>query len=83
MIAQVWTFKGPTGPISKEARKFVEEAHSQARTRDGVEGSLSILDPATGDTVDKPVPGPGFPGCIPGVREGKRSPRGKKLVAAT
>ena len=49
MIAQVLPSKGPTGPMSDEMRKFVEETMSGARTHDGVEGQVSIMDPATGE----------------------------------
>lgn len=49
MIAQVLTSKGPAGPMSDELRKFIEETQSGARTQDGVEGQVSILDPDTGE----------------------------------
>ncbi len=49
MIAQVLTTKGPAGPMPDELRKFTEETQSEARTRDGVEGQVSMADPATGE----------------------------------
>ena len=51
MIAQVHTSKIPAGPLSAEMRKFSEEALSEARTHDGVEGNVSSFDPATGDVL--------------------------------
>jgi hypothetical protein len=51
MIAQVFISKLPAGPMSDELRKFTEDAMAEARTRDGVEGSLSVFDPTTGETL--------------------------------
>jgi hypothetical protein len=51
MIAQVHTSTGPAGPMSDELRKFAEEALSEARTHDGVEGNFFIADPATGESM--------------------------------
>ena len=51
MIAQVWASKAPAGPMSDEARKFTEEALSEGRRRDGVEGIVAITDPATGESL--------------------------------
>jgi hypothetical protein len=49
MIAQVFTCKIPLDQITDETRKAGEEALAEARAYDGVEGALSVLDPATGD----------------------------------
>ena len=51
MIAQVWPSTAAAGPLSVEARKFTEEALSEARTRDGVEGVIAMTDPATGESL--------------------------------
>jgi hypothetical protein len=51
MIAQVWTAKVPAGPIPDERRKWAEDALSEAKTHDGVEGSISVSDPASGESL--------------------------------
>ncbi len=51
MIAQVFTSKAPAGQMSDELRKFTDDALAEARTHEGVEGSLSISDPATGESM--------------------------------
>ena len=51
MIAQVFTSKVPAGPISDEAREWVENLFSEARTHDGLEAHLSLRDPATGEAM--------------------------------
>ena len=51
MIAQVFTGKVAPGPMPDERRKWAEDALSEAKTQDGVEGSISVSDPATGEVL--------------------------------
>ena len=56
MIAQVFTAKVPSGGISDEMRKFTEDALSEARRRDGVEGVSPHGRPSYwGDTDHRPI----------------------------
>ncbi len=52
MIAQVVTGKQAPGPTPDETRKWVENALSEAKTHQGVEGSISLTDPATGELMN-------------------------------
>jgi hypothetical protein len=49
MIARVVTVKIPLDHITDDMRKAGEESLAEVRTYDGVEGALTVLDPATGD----------------------------------
>jgi hypothetical protein len=51
MIALVYTYKGPAGPLSDEVRKWTEDAVAEARAVDGVEADIVIGDPATGEGI--------------------------------
>jgi hypothetical protein len=52
MIAQVVSGTVAAGPLSDEMHKFTETAFSEARKRDGVEGCLTVFDPATGELLN-------------------------------
>jgi hypothetical protein len=52
MIAQVVSGTVAAGPLSDEMHKFTESAFSEARKRDGVEGCLTVFDPATGELLN-------------------------------
>ena len=51
MIAQVHIGKGATTPATDEMRKFVEDALTDGRAQDGVEATISMADPDTGETL--------------------------------
>jgi hypothetical protein len=49
MIAQVFETTGQMGEPTDEFRKWAEEALAEGRKMDGNEGTLSLVDPTTGE----------------------------------